>query len=148
MLKNKMKPLPETVNGIRFDSRLEALAYRYLCLEFGKSRITCHDAIGYTSDSSLLPELIHKVDFTIRDSEGVPMRYLEIKGTIDSNFHGKAEYIRTLMLLETLRPCVFNKYVLWVDGGELRFNKKMDYLPYALRFPLNPQSIKADLMLG
>lgn len=147
MLNKKIKPIKEIVNGITFDSRLEALAYRYLCIEFGKGCISCHEAITYTTDSDLIPQLTHRIDFVIRDAYGTPLRYLEVKGNIDSNFHGKAEYLRTLMLLEKLRPWVFDRYILWVGSGELAFSRATKILPYALRFPLNPKSIKADLML-
>lgn len=148
MYKQTIAAIPEVVNGIKFDSRLEALAYRYLVSEFGKSRIICHAKISYTSDLALLPELIHKIDFVIQDSEGIPMRYLEIKGTISGKFHGKADYIRTLMLLEKLRPNIFDKYVLWVGDGGLKFHPSLNSLPYALKFPLNPRSIASDLMLS
>lgn len=143
----KIKAISEIVNGIRFDSQLEAQAYRLLALEFGKSRISCHESISYTSNSRLLPELTHKVDFVIRDEYGYPVRYLEIKGNIEAQFQGKAEYLRTLMLLQTLRPNVFDKYILWVGGGELRFNKKMEHLPYALSFPSGYSSVKESLLL-
>lgn len=146
-LKKVVTAIPQTVNGIRFDSKLEAEAYKLLITVFGKSRITCHESISYRAKSAFIPELNHKVDFVLRDEEGNPIRYIEVKGTISGQFHGKTDYIRTLILLETLRPNVWDKYVLWIGDGNGQFTKKSPPCDFASPFPSYPSDVKTALFL-
>lgn len=146
-MKNDLRAIPETVHGIRFDSKLEATAYRMLVNTFGRSRVLCHVPVSYSSDREVFPALIHKVDFQVNDPHGIPMRYLEIKGRIDGQWNGRAAYIRTMMLLQVLRPNVFDKYILWVGNGSSRFSVKTAPLDFIQPFPLRLQDVEKSLLL-
>ena len=143
-----IKAIPQIIHGIRFDSQLEAEAYRMLCCKFGRNAISCHFPVIYSADKRYnIPSLSHKIDFVIRDKDGLPVRYLEIKGKISGTWHGKREYIRTLIILEKIRPNIFDKYVVWVGNGSNILHPDNESCSFMVPFPKNIEEIEGSLFL-
>ena len=134
----KTGAIKETVNGIKFDSRLEAEAYRILVSLYGAARVVCQYSISlsYVSPSEPIPPLTHRIDFAVTNLDGSIKHLIEVKGQLAGQWHGRQEYAMILNLMRASKPGLFSKYQVWVGDKELSFfpGKK---LPFVKRFPFD-----------
>jgi hypothetical protein len=125
------KPKKTRIDGILFDSALEAKAYKMLCQVYGRDKIKCHHPLilGNENLEHYIHRYNHKVDFLVETAIGKV--YLEIKGKLKGEWKGKAEYIKLLHEITRLENI---EYVLWTGNGDLGFEGK-DELYFAWSFP-------------
>lgn len=125
------KPRKTRIDGVLFDSALEAKAYKLLCQTYGRDKVKCHYplVLGNESLEHYFPRHKHKVDFLVETTS--KKVYLEIKGKLKGEWKGKAEYIKLLHEITRLENI---EYILWVGNGDLSFENK-DQLYFAWPFP-------------
>ena len=148
-----MKAIRERVDGINFDSRLEAQAYRLLVAVYGKQRVYCQYPIALIGKQEYFtPNITHRIDFAVFDEEIKNVVLLiEVKGTLCDSFLGKAEYVRTLEILRLRYPELMECYQVWVGDGVKGFKYGCPVsIPFAHKFPLNTTQVRiaGDLSLG
>lgn len=144
----KISSIKETVNGIKFDSQLEAEAYRILIALYGSSAVRCQYVVklDYCHDGKAIPSIEHRVDFGIMDKEGNLKKLIEIKGTLRGRWHGRAEYAMILNLFRASQPELFKIYQVWVADPCTSFFTGKE-LPFVKRFPFQGVS-QASLYLS
>jgi hypothetical protein len=96
-----------TVNGHKFDSKLEASFYTMAIKAYGTSHVTVHPKLKFRALLSI-PEVIYTPDFlleipvysSVTDSfSGFELAYVEIKGLMSSKMRGNAELARNMHLM-------------------------------------------------
>ena len=132
----RITSIKETVNGIKFDSQLEAEAYRILIALYTPSRVICQYPIvlDYRHDGKSIQSMKHRVDFGIVDKEGNLMKLIEVKGILRGRWHGRAEYAMILNLFRAAQPELFEIYQVWVADDCTSFFTGKE-LPFVKRFP-------------
>ena len=139
-----MKAIRERVDGISFDSRLEAQAYRLLVAVYGKTRVICQYPVALIERQEyFLPNITHRIDFAVLDENAKNVMFLiEVKGTLCDSFHGKAEYIRTLEILRLRHPELMECYRIWIGDGVRGFKHGTPIpIPFAYKFPLSATQV-------
>lgn len=141
----EIKAKKTSVDGIVFDSALEAKAYRLLCMTYGRDKVICQSVLKLSGKhlDHYLPSVLHKVDFLVYTPKG--QVYLEIKGQLQGKWNGKAEYIKNLNLITELTGNSEITYILWTGNGDLCFEGK-DNLYFAHSFPLTVDSVQERLI--
>lgn len=132
------RAIKERVNGITFDSQLEAEGYRILCSLFGPATIKCQYVVNldYHHDGTAIQSIKHRVDFAVVDKQGEIRHLIEIKGVLKGRWHGRAEYAMILNLFRACEPELFKKYKVWVGDSTLSFYDGVS-LPFVDRFPFS-----------
>lgn len=132
----RINSIKETVNGIKFDSQLEAEAYRLLTALYTPRSVVCQYPVilDYCHDGKSIQSIKHRVDFGIVDKEGNLEKLIEIKGILRGRWHGRAEYAMILNLFRASQPELFKIYQVWVADSCTSFFTGKE-LPFVKRFP-------------
>ena len=96
--KRKYRNIPTTVDGKKFDSKLEAKVYQDLCLEYGKENVICQVSIPIGAQR-IRPDFMVILG-RLFDTGAIGVKFIDAKGRETQAWKAKANCLKALHGIE------------------------------------------------